>query len=149
MIERNSEKIGPTREGVMWLIFRNGRVLLEERNKQDKSYYGYTIVPGGKLEDGEEVLECLEREIKEEHGVIPTKCEFLDTFESIIPGGNHYKIHAFLILDFEGEIVNNEPEKTNLKFVRLEHAQKVLKFGTSKYVLLMAKQFIEEERCKD
>ena len=40
----------PEREGVYFLIYKSGKVLLEERKTPEKAYYGYTIIPGGKVE---------------------------------------------------------------------------------------------------
>ena len=50
------------------IIIKNGRILLGKRHSQAQ-LGGYWEFPGGKLEDGESVHECIEREILEELGV--------------------------------------------------------------------------------
>ncbi len=50
------------------LVEREGKFLLCRRSAGN-SYSGFWEFPGGKLEDGETVEECLERELFEELGV--------------------------------------------------------------------------------
>jgi 8-oxo-dGTP diphosphatase len=47
---------------------RDQKVLLTRRGKSEK-LAGYWEFPGGKVEDGETLQECLERELLEELGV--------------------------------------------------------------------------------
>lgn len=49
-------------------IIRNGDTVLLTRRKQGQRMAGYWEFPGGKLEDGETLQSCLEREIQEELG---------------------------------------------------------------------------------
>ena len=50
------------------LIIEEGRVLVARR-AEGHSLAGYWEFPGGKLEAGESILACLEREMREELGV--------------------------------------------------------------------------------
>ncbi len=51
------------------IIINNGHILLTRR-KSGQKLEGYWEFPGGKIEDGETVQSCLERELFEELGVI-------------------------------------------------------------------------------
>ena len=53
------------------VIERDGRLLVGLRLKND-SFGGYWEFPGGKLEPGENVVECLRRELREE---LEVECE--------------------------------------------------------------------------
>jgi 8-oxo-dGTP diphosphatase len=53
------------------IIISNGKVLLARR-KQGDSHQGYWEFPGGAVERGETLEECLARELKEELGVTAT-----------------------------------------------------------------------------
>ena len=47
---------------VRGIIIENGKIVLIERVKGDKTYY---IFPGGGVEEGETILQALHREMKE------------------------------------------------------------------------------------
>ncbi|MEX0881621.1 MAG: NUDIX domain-containing protein [Candidatus Saccharimonadales bacterium] len=59
--------------------FKDGKIMVVRDNKNEEVF----ILPGGKIEEGESDLECLEREVKEELSV------------DIKPGSAKF-IHAFL-----------------------------------------------------
>ena len=50
------------------IICRNGRILICQR-PEGKTLAGYWEFPGGKLEAGETMQDCLKRELKEELGI--------------------------------------------------------------------------------
>jgi nucleoside triphosphatase len=60
----------------------------------------YTIV-GGHVEFGERIEEALERELREEIGVVPKRLEFLHLNEAVFPSWFYRKAH-FVFLNFVG-----------------------------------------------
>lgn len=146
MVE-GKEKVAPAKQSVMFLLYKDGKFLLERRLNPEKSYHGHVIVPGGKVraEEGETVLEALYREVAEEHGVDAIDSAWLDTFEDVSPRGNHYLVHAYLVLDYRGDAKENEPEKAELVWLSHEEALKELKFANSRYVLNLAQKYLNEE----
>jgi len=130
------------KEGVVFLIYEEGRVLLEERTRPDSGHYGYIIIPGGNVERGETKEEAFLREVEEELGIKPTSYRHLDSFENMTLSRNHYLLHAFLVTDFDGEVVNREPERCNMIWVPLKEAESLLRLGSSRLVLFKAKPVI-------
>lgn len=52
--------------GCCGIISSRRKEILLERHKKRTPWYGYWILPGGKLEMGESLENCVRREIKEE-----------------------------------------------------------------------------------
>lgn len=130
------------KEIVIFCVYKDGMVLLEERPEDDPGYEGYIIFPGGKCEEGESVEQVLIREMSEELGSRPLSWVHLDTFENITLNGNHYLNHACLVLEFEGEIQNKEPHKGKQRWVPIEEAGDLLKLVSSRFILFKAKEII-------
>jgi ADP-ribose pyrophosphatase YjhB (NUDIX family) len=142
------ERIIPVKQAVMFLLYKDDKFRFEKRLRPDKSYYGHTIIPAGKVntEKGEGVSEALEREIFEEHGVDIIDSAWLDTFEDITPRGNHYLVHAFLVTGFEGDVKENEPEKAELVWLSAEEAREEIRFVNSRHILALAQSYLNEAK---
>lgn len=67
-------------------------------------------MPGGHIEAGESPKSTLVRELKEELGIIATALEYLGTFEAAEKYGP-YKCHVFLVIAWQGNLVNRQPEE--------------------------------------
>lgn len=132
----------PIREAVIFLLYKDGKVLLERRIKENSGFFGYVIIPGGGCEHGESLELTMLREIDEETGVRATKWEFLGSFEHMSLSGDHLLSHAYFVAEFDGEIENREPDKCNLFWVDLDDAESLLKLASSKLVLFKAKEII-------
>lgn len=139
--EDKPERNEPTREGVLFLVFKDGKVLLERRINPDKAYYGYTIIPGGKVEKDKDKnnQDAMMREVGEELGIKPTKFILLDSFQHITITGHHYRTAAWLITEYRGEITNNEPGKAEHVWVDINEALSLIPFADSRYVIRLAK----------
>lgn len=138
------EKRLPENQGVIFLIHKNGMVLLERRTNPDMACFGYTIIPGGKFEKKKDKDHeyAVRREIKEECGDIKIKkMVFLGKYLSNTITNQLYNFSAFLITEFEGEISNPE-NKSEHVWVEIDQADKLLEFADSKYIILMAKNYL-------
>jgi mutator protein MutT len=62
--------------------------------------------PGGKVEEGEEIADCLERELREELGVSIAPPELFHRQEAHYPDSGHYEVHYYLVRGVTGEMVN-------------------------------------------
>jgi len=139
-----SEKRLPEKEGVIFLIYKNGKVLLEKRTRPDKAYFGYIIIPGGKFEKGIDSNheDAVRREISEECGCIAIKgMVLLDNYLQTTITNHLYDVSAYLITDFDGEITNPE-EKSEHIWVDLEKAKNYLSFADSRYIITMAREVL-------
>jgi len=139
--ERNEIKRPTETEGVIFLLYKGGRVLVEGRLKKGSGFYGHTVIPGGEIEKGETPENAMKREIKEELDVVVKDFEELDTFESVTLNFGYHVFHAYLVTRFDGEIKNMEPEKSHFHWVSVPEAWDILKLASSRYVLCLAEKF--------
>jgi 8-oxo-dGTP diphosphatase len=79
----------------------NGDVLLGQR-PEGKPYPGYWEFPGGKVEEGESILEALEREFVEELGIHVAAAQPWCCVEHVYPHA-HVRLHFFIIPEWRGE----------------------------------------------
>jgi 8-oxo-dGTP diphosphatase len=83
------------------VIIRDGRVLIARR-KPGQPMEGSWELPGGKVEHGETPQQCLERELREELGVVVKA-------GGIIGSSTHAHDHGtFLVIAVEAQIENGE-----------------------------------------
>ena len=135
----------PIKHGVIFAIIdEEGRILLEKRNNDPKDqYFGYTIIPGGGIEEDEEIEDALFREVREERDVTPTEYKKTGIVEEARGGGAIVFKHVFLITNFEGTIVNKEEKNTQF-WATMEEAEKLCEHPISKKILASVKGSITE-----
>ncbi len=81
-------------------------VLLVHRNKRpEDQHVGKYNGLGGKMEAGEDVFSCLQREIREEAGIVCEEAELRGTvsWPGFGPCGEHWFGFIFLVHRFQGE----------------------------------------------
>lgn len=144
MVETEKEKI-PVQQAVMFLLYRNGEFLFEVRKDPEKVFFGETIIPGGIIEEGELAEDAVPREAREEHGVFVKDFVWLDDFIDEAPKGEPTYVHAFLVTMFEGQVVAREPERADLVWMSAEKAEKLLEVKSSRHVLRLAQNYLNEE----
>ena len=68
---------------VTFVIVRDGKALMQHRTDDARRYPGAWCFPGGGIDDGENALEAVMREVKEEYHlhVVPSDCRHLLTYE--------------------------------------------------------------------
>lgn len=92
------------------LLIKNNKILLGLR--QNTGYMdGFYSVPAGHKEEGESVLGCLVREVKEEIGIDidPKKAKFVHTMHR--KDNDERADWFFEVKEYNGELQNMEPEK--------------------------------------
>lgn len=99
------------------IINRAGEVLMTRRNIPP--FHGEWVMPGGKIDLGEQIVRAVEREVREEVGLTVEVQELLDVFEHVTPGEDHYH---FIILYYRchplsTDIVLNDEEVAEARWV--------------------------------
>ena len=82
------------------LLDAEGRYLLGQR-PEGKPYAGYWEVPGGKLEAGESIFDALQRELKEELGIVIQSSQELTILEHDYPHA-YVRLHVSVIRQWSG-----------------------------------------------
>ncbi|GAB4220463.1 MAG: 8-oxo-dGTP diphosphatase MutT [Acidobacteriota bacterium] len=90
------------------VVDREGRILIARR--RDGHLAGYWEFPGGKVEPGEGLAECLARELGEELGIRVEVLEPLTPVEHAYPGKT-VRLHAFYCRWLAGEPKANEHDQ--------------------------------------
>ena len=88
------------------IIERDGKVLIAQRAKND-SLLGKWEFPGGKVEVGETLADCLKRELSEELGIQAEVGEYVCT-SSFLYKNIQFDMCMFKVPSFQGEIKLNE-----------------------------------------
>ncbi|OGM10836.1 hypothetical protein A2Z22_03040 [Candidatus Woesebacteria bacterium RBG_16_34_12] len=152
MVSSNHEIITkeiPEKHDVIFAIIRNGVIHLEERTEPGTTYFGYTIIPGGGVEEGEILDQALLREIREERGVIPTEYREIGIVDSVESNGRLNFRHIYLVTDYQGEITNAEGKNRQF-WASLEEAEKLCEHPISKNILILVRDALSvEEDLKD
>ena len=92
-----------------------GRVLLVHRNARgDDQHLGKYNGLGGKMEPGEDVVTCMQRELQEEAGITATDLQLRGTINwtGFGPEGEDWLGFVFLIHAFDGEPFSRNEEGT-------------------------------------
>ena len=95
-------------ESVAFLLIKGNTVLAEKRKLTKKVVPGAIALPGGHLEEGESPEDALQREVREELGIVPTDRHYVCTL--LHRSQEFRKLHYFAIHRWEGEIANHEAD---------------------------------------
>jgi 8-oxo-dGTP diphosphatase len=84
------------------IIYRDGRVLVGQRRKEDRHPYKWEF-PGGKVEHGESPQQALVRELSEELQIQAIVGSELARYEHEYPSGSRVHLLFFAVPQFAGE----------------------------------------------
>ncbi|MBN3562266.1 NUDIX domain-containing protein [Aliamphritea spongicola] len=106
---------------VVFLLVRDGQMLLEKRAMHKTSGPGLHSIPGGHVESGESCEQALLREMQEELGVQPLRWQHFCTlyYQTAELQRNHY----YLVDDWQGDIQCFEAE--SLHWVGLDETERL------------------------
>ena len=86
------------RTGCSVVALREGKVLLIKRGKEP--YKGYWSLPGGAQELGETLMECAQRELKEETGLEAGELKFAAVRDRISRNESQAIMHHYVLASF-------------------------------------------------
>lgn len=98
------------------LINKEGEILLSSR-PEPKVYAGYWELPGGKVEEGEDLAQALSRELEEELGIIPKDFKEVDCEEFSYPHAD-VRLHFSDVLTGKGASLVKR-DRTTGSFLRI------------------------------
>ncbi len=88
------------------IIINEGTVLCCQRKK--KARYGLQWeFPGGKVKQSESPAECLQRELKEELGILASDVEPYGTYVQTYHDDGTFEVNYFIVKQFDGDVNNN------------------------------------------
>lgn len=91
------------RESCRAIIFKDGKMVAMYREKNDRKYYTF---PGGGMDEGETIDECVVREVIEEFGITVKPIREVYTYE------DHKTYQHFILCDWvSGELGTGEGEE--------------------------------------
>lgn len=95
-------------ECVSFLLVNKDQILLEKRALDKATDPGLIAIPGGHIEVGENQIQALHREMKEELDVTPTHYHYLCSLYH--PTKELQLIHYYIVDVWEGDIVSLEAD---------------------------------------
>lgn len=101
-----SEYPDAPRVGVGAVVVRDDRVLLIKRGKPPSE--GMWAIPGGRVELGETLQEAVERELREETGIVVRAGSPVYTFDVILRDAEARVQYHYVIVDMLAEYVGGE-----------------------------------------
>jgi len=99
------------------IVDEDGRVLLTRRSIPP--FLDLWVMPGGKIDLGEPILEALKREVHEEVGLEIEIEDLIDVFEHLTPGEEncHFVILYYRCRPLYCDVVHNEDEVAEVAWV--------------------------------
>jgi 8-oxo-dGTP diphosphatase len=89
------------------LIVRDSKLLLGRKTR--KIGKGYLMQPGGKVEEGESMVESLVREVREEVGLeVKYPVEMGKITFDFADGSPTIIMYVFMVAEFEGELIDSD-----------------------------------------
>lgn len=102
------------------IIDGDNRVLLTRRNIPP--FNGQWVMPGGKIDLGEPILNALQREVREEVGIEVEVAGLVDVFEHLTPGAEniHFIILYYRCRPLSANVHKNPDEVSEARWVPRE-----------------------------
>jgi len=119
------------------VLRRNGKILACQRKKGGRYELKWEF-PGGKLEPGETVEECLARELREELSVNAHTIGRIEVQSAEYDDGGTFEVAYCEVIGFDGEPTNNVFEQ--IRWVTLRELRKLdILEGNKDYIARMEK----------
>ncbi len=113
-------------KAVCFLLFKDGRVLMERCSKKAERLGGEWFIPGGRIELSDtSTFDSLIREMEEELGCSPSNCEALSLVDACGPTDPPFLMRPYLVRKWHGTIPTHCLDQTDnlLRWVPVEEAR--------------------------
>ncbi len=123
----------------------DGEILLIKQYRYAAERFLYEV-PAGRLDPGEQPIDCARRELKEETGCAASGLEYMFTMFTT-PGFTDERIHVFVAYGLErGDTAHEPDEFMSVETVTLPHALELVRTGgitdgKTALAILYARQF--------
>lgn len=133
-------------------VIKDNKTLMIDRIKEP--FKGYLVAPGGKKEKGEEIKDCIKREIFEETGLIISNPELRVVTTEIGPENYNWILFIYICREFSGRVIESDEGKLtwieieSLKDERLSKIDKEILpylFTDNKYIMYL--KYDENRNC--
>ena len=121
------------------LIKKRRKYLITQRPDDGRPNYGEWEFPGGRIEFGEHPRECLEREIKEELGIVIKATKLFGVSSYVYQDGRHIILLCFHCKHISGKIQNKDI--VNWAYI---NPRKMKKYNISKTDRAFVRKLIRE-----
>jgi 8-oxo-dGTP diphosphatase len=117
------------------IVDDDGRVLLTRRSIHP--FRDLWVMPGGKIDLGEPILEAMKREVHEEVGLDIEVGELIDVFEHLTPGDDncHFVILYYRCRPLYCDVVRNEHEVAEAAWVSCSDLHSYAMPAGARYIL--------------
>lgn len=129
---------------VLFALIKNGEILLEKRKVKgfiEKQY----LIPGGAINELEDLEDALKRELMEELGIIPTDFELLTNED--IPGLNNNILKPFIVNSWQGEVpkfILDKEDPYPLSWIPIKEALNMLPIKPTKRILEVLNEYLRK-----
>lgn len=131
---------------VTLIIYKDGKILLQKRSDNGK-----WAIHGGGMELGETYLDTLNREVKEELGVVPKDPKLMGIFSGEKLFHTYEKSkdqvyvlnHVFICSEFEGSFDFVDKEVENMKWFDIKNLPQEEIFEINKPIINSIKKYID------
>jgi len=117
------------------IIDQDGQILLTKRSIPP--FQGEWVMPGGKIDLGEPIVEALKREVWEEVGLEVEVGRLVDVFEHVTPGADnyHFIIIYYLCTPLYCDVSHNRDEVIEARWVRSDELALYKMPAGARYIL--------------
>jgi len=93
------------------IIEKDGKILILQRSKKEKAFPEMWDLPGGELDHGENIIDCVKREVKEESGLDVEVLFPVDVFSKVIDD-EHYVSIVYVSNHRSGDVKLSKEHQT-------------------------------------
>jgi mutator protein MutT len=132
------------KHGIVFVIITKDSILLQKRTNKNGIYFGYNIIPGGKVKKGESEEEALVREVKEEADVQALSWAKLGKI-NFKEKGRPVKTSVFIVNKYKGQVFGRSTKMGSMFWSPYRNVKKVCKHPISRKIVRMVDDYLSSK----